>query len=120
MEVLKEAKRVHPDAWWWVKADGCDIVSGLKESVKKEWSGDVDLNDGSVQILHEQYLECLEFLGSVGVGQRRFRETLERDLLKLKNDLMVQLTYLSSSKTIINQQPCLKVCICKTTVTFLF
>ena len=22
MEVLREAKRVHPDAWWWVKGDG--------------------------------------------------------------------------------------------------
>ena len=101
MEVLKEAKRVHPNAWWWVKADGCDIISGLKESVKKEWSGDVNLNDGSVEMLRTQYLESQKFLGSVGVGQRRSREVLKCDLLKLKNDLTTQLTFLSSSKTII-------------------
>lgn len=47
---------VHPDSWWWVKADGVDLVPGLGESMRREWSGDVDLNDGSLQ---EQYNACL-------------------------------------------------------------
>lgn len=68
MEVLRKAKRVHPDAWWWVKADGCDVVSGSKESVKKEWSGDVDLNNGVVSELHNKYMDSLRFLDAVGVG----------------------------------------------------
>ena len=29
-------------------ADGCDINEGLKESVRTKWSGDFDLNDGSI------------------------------------------------------------------------
>ena len=45
VSVLDEAVRSHPDTWWWVKADGTDLVSGLGESVSGEWSGDIDLND---------------------------------------------------------------------------
>ena len=37
-------------------------MSGLKESVKKEWSGDVDLNDVAVRELHSEYLDSLRFL----------------------------------------------------------
>ena len=44
-----EAARTNPDVWWWLKANGCDITKGLKESVKLQWSGDVDLNDGALQ-----------------------------------------------------------------------
>lgn len=97
MKVLKDAKHVHPNAWWWVMADGCDIVSGLKESVKKEWSGDVDLNDGAVLTLHTQYMESLKFLGSVGIGPRRSHEILKSDLQTLKYNLATQLTSVSSS-----------------------
>ncbi len=43
-----EASQAHPGSWWWLKADGCDITIGLRESTKLEWSGDVDLNDGSL------------------------------------------------------------------------
>ena len=32
---------------WWIKGDACDVVSGLGESVKGEWSGDVDMSDGN-------------------------------------------------------------------------
>ena len=100
MEVLKEAKRVHPDSWWWIKADGCDIVSGLKESVKMEWSGDVDLNDGRVQELHKEYKKCLQFVNSVGVGMRRARRIMISDLHHLQEKLEIHLSFLSSSKTL--------------------
>ena len=29
--------------WVYRKADGCDIVEGLSESMSKQWSADVDL-----------------------------------------------------------------------------
>ena len=93
MEVLKEAKRVHPDSWWWIKADGCDIVSGLKESVKMEWSGDVDLNDGRVQELHKEYKKCLQFVDSVGVGMRRARRIMISDLHHLQEKLEIYLSF---------------------------
>ena len=51
MSVLDEAAKLHPDTWWWVKADGVDLVCGLGESMRGIWSahGDVDLADGSLQ-----------------------------------------------------------------------
>lgn len=60
--VLNEACLAHPDSWWWLKADGCDIISGLKESAKLEWSGDIDLNDGKLQEQYQAYREHLAFL----------------------------------------------------------
>ena len=32
--VFAEAAACDPDARWWVKADGCDVVKGLCESTK--------------------------------------------------------------------------------------
>ena len=29
------AKRVHTDAWWWIKADGCDIEREYENGM--EW-----------------------------------------------------------------------------------
>ena len=49
VHVLDEACKHHPHAWWWVKADGCDLVSGLAESVSEIWHGDVDLNNGELE-----------------------------------------------------------------------
>ena len=37
--------------WWWVKGDGCDLTSGLGESVSHEWSGDENLCDGKLHCL---------------------------------------------------------------------
>ena len=55
MSVLDEAAAHNPGAWWWLKADGCDVNKGLKESAKLEWSGDVDLSDGSLQERYDRY-----------------------------------------------------------------
>ena len=97
---MREAKRIHPDAWWWVKAYGCDITGGLKESMKNEWSGDVDLNDGTVHKLHHEYVKSLSFLAAVGVKARRTPKVLMSDLNHLQADLETHLTYLSFSKKI--------------------
>lgn len=95
------AKHAHPEAWWWLKADGCDLVSGLKESVKLEWSGDVDLNNGKLQELHSEYKSSLEFVEAVGVGRKRDQRALLADLHKLQKNLEGYLTFLSSGKTYI-------------------
>ena len=58
--MIDEAKRLLPSTKWWIKADGVDIVSGLSESVTLEWSGDVDLNDGMVEKMHNTYLKRAE------------------------------------------------------------
>ena len=46
--VLEEGARAHPNACWWIKADDGELLSGLGECVKAEWSSNVDLNDGYV------------------------------------------------------------------------
>ena len=51
---------------WWIKADGCDIVSGLHESVQLEWSGDVDLNDKVVQERYRKYISRLQVIDHLG------------------------------------------------------
>lgn len=98
MEVLQEAAKAHPNEWWWLKADGCDVVGGLKESVVHEWSGDVDLNDGKLANLHSEYMARRKFVEDVGVSERRERLALLSDLQKIKLDLKDDITFLSSSK----------------------
>ena len=39
--VLDDAKK-NPDAWWWIKADGYDILPGVAESTRGDWTGDID------------------------------------------------------------------------------
>lgn len=60
MATLVEAHQVHPSAHWWIKADGCDIVSGLEESLRNEWNGDVDLGTGELQKMYDGYVKRLK------------------------------------------------------------
>ena len=77
----------NPDAWWWLKADGCDITKGLKESVKLQWSGDVDLNDGSLQEQYDKYKKRLEITDKAGLKKDTILEDLENFLQDLIKDL---------------------------------
>ena len=61
---VSEAKQAHPNAKWWLKADGCDLVEALGESVHHIWSGDEDLSDGEVARQHSQYMHQLERISS--------------------------------------------------------
>ena len=65
MATLEEAHQVHPSARWWVKADGCDIVSGLEESLRNDWNGDIDLGTGEWQKMYQKYLDHLERIQSL-------------------------------------------------------
>lgn len=88
---LDEAVRLLPDAIWWLKADGVDVVAGIHESVSLEWNGDVDLNDGEVQKMREAYLNRLSFIGSIGMGTTG---NLQHQLSTLEAELEEDLTYL--------------------------
>ena len=61
-EILRTAARSDPDVWWWIKGDGVDVVKGLGESMKGDWSGDVDLNDGKLDLLYQEYRRRLDGL----------------------------------------------------------
>ena len=65
--VLDEASRTHPNAWWWIKTDGCDLIEGLGESTRLDWSGDIDMNDGELQKLYKAYRERLDLIDGLGL-----------------------------------------------------
>ena len=92
---MDEAHRTHPNAWWWVKADGCDLVSGVCESTKLEWSGDVDLNDGDLQKLYEVYRRRLAFIVGVGVGDRVTPALIVDDLSTCSHQLAEYMLFIS-------------------------
>ena len=48
-EALRELKRCNPDGRYWIKADGTDVKPALQESLRREWNGDVDLQDGKLE-----------------------------------------------------------------------
>ncbi|CAB4001792.1 Hypothetical predicted protein [Paramuricea clavata] len=43
---LKFLHNAYPNGRWWLKSDDTDIQEGLRESMRNEWSGDVDIGDG--------------------------------------------------------------------------
>lgn len=48
-----------------MKADGCDMVSGLEESLRNEWNCDVDLGTGELQTMYQMYLDRLKRISSM-------------------------------------------------------
>ena len=93
---LDEAADMLPDAVWWLKADGVDVVAGLGESVRLEWSGDVDLNDGTLQANHEAYLQHLKFIETIGLkGEKTFLQ----DITQLESGVKEDLQFLLSGIT---------------------
>ena len=92
---LDKAAELHPDALWWIKADGCDIVAGLGDSVTKKWSRDVDLNDGLLLEKYTKYTERLSFISSIGLKERANRMQIATDMNKLVGDVEGDLSFLS-------------------------
>lgn len=99
--VLDEAARLFPCAWWWVKEDGTDVGSGLSESTRGKWSGDVDLNDGTLQHSYEAYQQHLELIEQLGVGERAHLEAVAEDLLRLSSTLKEELDFVIVGKCIL-------------------
>lgn len=77
---MDAAVKANPEAYWWIKGDGCDLVQGLCESVSGVWSGDIDMNDGSLQCSFDQYKAKLSLISQIGLGSRRGKATIKDDL----------------------------------------
>ena len=79
------------NTWWWVKGDGCDLVSGLQESVRMNWSGDVDLNTGELQAQYHAYRELIDFISLLGLEPSLQLSNLSKcfTLLSAKNQRCV-------------------------------
>ena len=94
--VLKEANKAHPGVWWWVKGDGCDITAGLGESTRHVWSGDVDLADGKLQALYDEYLKRRKFIEGLGLDGRQGQWDISTDLLTLESELTTDMDFIAS------------------------
>ena len=77
---MKFLHETHPNGRWWLKADGTDIQEELRESVRNEWSGDVDLDDGKLQDKYLKYVEYIKFVNSNGMKDRTSSDTIKEDL----------------------------------------
>lgn len=102
MSVLEEANKAHPGVWWWVKGDGCDITTGLGESVRNVWSGDVDLGDGKLQALYNGYLKRRKYMKGLGLDGRQGQWDISTDLLTLESDLRADIDFITSGKIYTN------------------
>lgn len=88
---LDEAAHLLPDAVWWLKADGVDVVAGHGESVHLQRSGDVDLIDEILQGNYEEYIQHLKFIEMVGLrGEKAFPS----DVTKLESGVKEDLKFL--------------------------
>ena len=88
--MLDEAAKNHPDSWWWIKADGCDLIGGLSESTRGVWSGDVNLNDGVLEQQLKVYQERLSRINDIkpGVEHEGLLRQLTVAIVELKEDLV--------------------------------
>ena len=89
---------------FWIKADGCDVSKGLRESMRHEWAGDTDIGDGALQRLNDIYNKRRDFCCKLGIGARK--NVLTTDLGQLLAELDANLSFLdkglTSSKKIYN------------------
>ena len=71
-------------------------MSGLRESVKGEWSGDVNLNLEFLNSFCKSYNERLERVMSIGLDNRK--NSIEEDLDNVKMQVSEDIKYIGKSK----------------------
>jgi hypothetical protein len=101
--MLTMAHQRNPTGRWWIKADGCDILKGLRESTKREWNGDVDMNDGVPQQHHHKYLSRLTKAATLKCSIPP-PDTFYNKITTQKNDFKQDLAFPESDNDI---KPCL-------------
>lgn len=85
IDVLKES---NPDGRFWIKLDGTDIKESLLHSVRDEWNGDVNLNNGQLETLRKEYETRVEWIKSVSsVNETNFAEGLQTMIQEIDNDV---------------------------------
>ena len=99
VQLLDYAAASQPDTRWWIKGDGCDLVSGLSESVRLEWSGDVDLDDGMLQEMYAAYKHRLNFIEGIGINSSGdLHPCIASDLKTCLKDLSEDKQFILTSK----------------------
>ena len=73
-----------------------DVVKGLKESTRGEWSGDANLNDGYLNNLYQEYQSRLKAAACIGLGAHGTLEIIEVDRNTALHEISADLTILHS------------------------
>ena len=81
-----------------VKGDSVDVVKGLCESVKGQWSGDVDLNDGKLNSLYQAYQQRLQRISGISLKNRSSVDLNEADLNAVFANLKGDLKFIHAGK----------------------
>ena len=89
MAALDELKRANPDGRFWLKLDGTDVKTGIQESMKGKWNGDVDLLDGKLERLRKEYDLRLEML-----TRTKGKKVVKTCLLSIVSDLKEDVVFL--------------------------
>ena len=98
--MLKKLAALNPSARWWIKGDGTDVVKGLWESVSGEWSGDIDLNDGTLSQLYKECQDRLAWVKSIGIGNIT-TEQIKEQLTKALEDNSGDLAFVTSGALLV-------------------
>lgn len=88
---------------WWIKADGCDILPGIGQSVSGIWSGDVDHNDGALQCQYNAYKHRLKCIQNLKMSSTNTREVGER-MMQACSQVNQDLIFLNSGMLIIENK----------------
>ena len=75
-----------------------DVVKGLGTSVRGEWSGDVDLNDGKLSSLYQNFKDRMKAASKIGLGENGTQQAIESDLTSSLRQLDDDLIFLNSGK----------------------
>ena len=67
------------------------VVTYQKDCVNGKWSGDVDLNDGSLEQQYVHYLDRLAFVDKFGIA----RNNLFNDIVILKKELNEDIEFIT-------------------------
>ena len=83
-----------------MKGDGCDLISGLAESTRGVWSGDVDSNNGDLEQQYQTYQQRLHAVEGLQLPIPPAHEALYSQLGVHTNQLDKDLEFLHSSNAI--------------------
>ena len=82
------AANEQPGGHWWIKADSCDLTSGLMESVSGKWSGDVDLVDGKVEDLYQSYQSRQQLCNTLGLKEPRPMHNVKLQIHEMRDEVV--------------------------------
>ncbi len=98
MEALRQAKKSNQDGRWRIKADACDVRSGLRESMLGEWAGDKDLGSGALQLLYKEYRSRCLYVCQLGL--------IAQDFVQLKSKLENDMVFLLEGEKVAKRGIC--------------